>query len=199
MKVLTMLLVLFFISSLMGCQAAKMSEGIGEQSAQTSENRNTQHAAPGTYVPFSIEKVDKEYIYRIYDDNVLADEGTSAREPICHYITDSLIYVSAQTGTGQSTNWGFFYDYVANRRSETFHWVLNYTESIVALGDPDKVIIRSIFDDTYYLEITAFEKAVAKVADGILSADFSKDMTTVTITYVVEDTYEKATQTFSLT
>ena len=43
----------------------------------------------------------------------------AVKEPACYYITDSLIHVTAQAGTGRSTNWGFFYDYAANKRSAT--------------------------------------------------------------------------------
>lgn len=199
-KVLIILLALLLACSLVGCQMVEEPKETGNQGTQTTENTNMQHTVPEAYEPFSITKAGKGYIYRIYNNNVLVEEEyVAVKKPACHYITDTLIHVTVQTGTGKSTNWGFFYDYAANKRSETFQWVLNYTESVVALGRRDKVVIRSIFDDTYYLEITEFEKPLAKVADGILSADFSEDMITVTITYVVDESYDTVTQTFSLT
>ena len=195
MKGLTILLTSLLVCGLAGCKAAETPNRAETQTAQIAESEGTQK-----YEPFSINKADKGYVYRIYNNNVLIEEQyVAVKEPTCHYLSDSLIYVTVQTGTGKSTNWGFFYDYAANKRSETFYWVLNYTETIVALGKKDRVIIRSVFNDSYYLEIIDFEKPIANIADGILSAELSEDMTTVTVTYVVEDSYEIMTQTFSLT
>lgn len=204
MKKLTILIALLLVCSLVGCKSTKPREtenpGVQTTTPKETENKDTQPIAPEEHEPFSIVKTDRGYIYRIYNNNVLVEEEYVARkEPQCHYLTDSIIHVTVQTGTGQSTNWGFFYDYATNRRSETFQWVLDYTESIVALGHKDRVVIRSIFDDCYYLEITDFENPIAMVADGILSAEFSEDMTTVTVTYIVEGSYDRVTQTYSLT
>ena len=207
MKVLKTLILLLLVYSLVGCRTAENPKELQNPSAQDAESRNTQptttSAAESEAIqstsPFSISKANKGYIYRIYNNNALIEEQyVAVKEPTCHYITDSLIYVTVQTGTGKSTNWGFFYDYAANKRSATFQWVLSYTKALVALGNKDSIIIRSIFDNSYHLEITDFEKPVAMVADGILSAEFSDDITTVTITYVTEGTYDLAIQSFSL-
>lgn len=208
MKVITTLIALLLVCSLASCQTTEKPKELQNPSTQDTESRNThpttidgaEDEEMHTTSPFSISKTDKGYVYRIYNNNVLIEEQyVAVKEPACYYITDSLIHVTAQAGTGRSTNWGFFYDYATNKRSATFQWVLDYTKSLVALGHMDRVIIRSIFDDSYYLEIIDFERPIAMVADGILSADFSEDMTTVTVTYVVEDTYDIATQVFSLT
>ena len=208
MKVITTLIALLLVCSLASCQTTEKPKELQNPSIQDTESRNTHPTTIDgaedeeihSTSPFSISKTDKGYIYRIYNNNVLIEEQyVAVKEPACYYITDSLIHVTAQAGTGRSTNWGFFYDYAANKRSATFQWVLDYTKSLVALGHIDRVIVRSIFDNSYYLEIIDFERPIAMVADGILSADFSEDMTTVTVTYVVEDTYDIATQVFSLT
>lgn len=199
MKVLTILVTLLLVCVLIGCQAVKKPKKTENQGTQATENTDIQSSMCEEHSPFSTTKADKGYIYRIYNKNVLIEEAyVAVKEPICHYITDSLIYVTVQTGTGQSTNWGFFYDYATNKRSETFQWVLDYTESKVITGHPDKVVVQSIFDNTYYLEITDFKQPLAGVADSILSACFSEDMTSVTVTYVVEESHNTATQTFSL-
>lgn len=205
MKKLTILIVLLLICSLVGCKSSKPREtenpGVQATTPKEAENKDTQPTAPEEHEPFSITKADLGYIYRIYNNNVLVEEEYVAiKEPQCHYLTDSIIYVTVQAGTGQSTNWGFFYDYATNRRSETFRYILGYTESLVATGSLDGVVIQSIFNDDYYLEITEFEQPVAQIAaDAMQDVEFSEDMTTVTVTYITEGSYDRVTQTYSLT
>ena len=205
MKKLTILIALLLVCSFVGCKSSKPREtenpGVQATTPKEAENKDTQPTAPEEHEPFSITKADLGYIYRIYNNNVLVEEEYVARkEPTCLYLTDSLIHVTVQAGTGRSTNWGFFYDYTTNKRSETFKHILGYTESLVATGRADRVIIQSIFDDSYYLEIADFEQPVAQIAaDAMQDVDFSEDMTTVTVTYIVEGSYDRATQTYSLT
>ena len=194
MKKLTILIALLLVCSLVGCKTNKPKEtenqGVQATTPKETENKDTQPTAPEEHEPFSITKADLGYIYRMYNNNVLVEEEYVAiKEPQCHYLTDSIIYVTVQAGTGQSANWGFFYDYATNRRSE----------SLVATGSLDGVVIQSIFNDDYYLEITEFEQPVAQIAaDAMQDVEFSEDMTTVTVTYIVEGSYDRATQTYSL-
>ena len=101
-------------------------------------------------------------------------------------------------GPLQSTNWGFFYDYATDIRSENFSWILDYSEEIVVLGMPDRIIVRRIFDDSYYEEITAFGYAVANVADGIISAELEADGSEIIVTYVKDESFEVVTEVFKL-
>lgn len=197
MKAYTILVALFLVCCLVGCNATT-TQGVETSSPIATDNPNAQSTTPAEPMPFSITKSGNGYVYRIYNKNILVEENFSAKEPTVHYITDSLIYVTVQTGTGQSTNWGFFYDYSSNRRSNTFIWVLDFTESKVVVGYPDKVVVQSIFDRDYYFEFTDFDQPLARVADAIISAVFSDDESTVTVTYIVDGSYDLVTQTFSL-
>lgn len=148
--------------------------------------------------PFILTKAEKGYCYQFYENKELIEEGILLKEPSINYVTNSLMCVIAQTGTGRSTNWGLFYDYSAENWSEKFRWILDYTEAKVIVGYPDKIVVRSIFDDSFYFEFSSFDQPISWVADSILTASFSNDESTVTVTYVVDGTYELATQVFSI-
>lgn len=186
---------LLLVCCLVGCNTTANPKAETLFSSAT-DNQST---PPAEYAPFSTAKSsDGGYIYRIYDGNTLVEEKYSFREPSCQYVTDTLIFVTVQTGTGRSTNWGFFYDFSSHTRSNTFYWVLDFTESKVITGDPDKVVVESIFADDYYFEFADFDQSLAHVADSIIYAVFTEDNSAVTVTYVVDGTYELATQTFQL-
>ena len=143
MKFITLLISFLVICSLTACSVENTQTNTTISSERPSVA--TQGATDIKYPPFSVVKSGAGYMYRIYDDNTLVEENYSAREPKIHYVTDTMIYITVQTGTGQSTNWGVFYDYESNMRSNTFSWVLDYSESKVIIGEPDKIVIQSIF------------------------------------------------------
>lgn len=93
-----------------------------------------------------------------------------------------------------SCNWGIFYDYDTDRISKKFHWVLDFTDEIVVIGHKDRLVLCSIFDDTYYKEITNFTYPIAQVADGIVSAELTDDRNTVVVTYIIADSYDRITE-----
>lgn len=197
MKYIITVIVLFLLCNSSGCFAVK-EQGVKDIVTEKTEVKNLQVTDSVGFEPFCIKKSEKGYVYQIYNDNALVEEGETRKEPTVQHVTDSVIYVAEQTGTGKSTNWGFFYDYSSNMRSDTFTWVLDYTETIVIIGNKDKLILRHIFDDTYYFEFTNFNQPLARIADSILDAVFLDDGVTIAVTYVTEGSRDIATQIFSL-
>lgn len=140
-----------------------------------------------------------EYRYQVFDTyGKIICEGVDWREPSIIMVNKDLLCFTMQTGTGLSTQWGFFYDYATGVKSEEFKWILDYNDSMVILGFPKKVVVRNIFDDAYRTELTAFQYPIADVADSILEARFSKNNDVVTVKYVAEGKVDIVSQEFIL-
>ncbi|MBR2353482.1 MAG: hypothetical protein IKC69_03055 [Clostridia bacterium] len=140
-----------------------------------------------------------KYVYQLFDlQGNLIEEIELAKEARIVAVDENIVCLTYQTGTGESTQWGFLYNAQTNQRSETFMWILDCTDEKVILGLPDGIEVRSIFDDTYYAKITDFEKDVATVADSVLFAEFVDGDNTIRVTYVEANTYELITELVKL-
>lgn len=149
---------------------------------------------------YTVLKEDNGYYsYKVLNsNNEVIESGESWKEPQICMIGDNILCFTLCEGPLQSNNWGFFYDYATDTRSKNFSWILDYSKETVVLGMPDRIIIRSIFDDSYYEEITSFSCAVANVPDGIVLADLEADGSEVTVTYIKDESFEFVTEVIKL-
>ena len=139
---------------------------------------------------------DGFFSYTIFATNgEVIIEGTTWKEPYVTAINEQLVCFVFYEGPSESSNWGIFCDYSNGRVSEVFRWVLDFSDKLVVLGQPNKLVVRNIFDDLYYEEVSAFPAPVAQVSDGILSAKLADDDRAVEVQYVTDGTYQIRTDT----
>lgn len=197
MKTKTCLVAFIFCAVVMtSCHNAEIpqkpstAKTVGSQSTEP-----TQISHVTTTERYRITKDGFNFVYQIYDNQGnLVEKKELRKEPEIIGIGADIICLKYQTGTGQSTQWGFFYDFQQDQRSETFQWILDQTETKVILGNPEGVEIRSIFDDSYCVKVTEFKRIVANVPDSVLSAEFVDGDKIISVTYIEKDTYEKFTE-----
>ena len=196
-------MVICLLIAMTACTAKdKPTPTTGSAPDSTSNNGSTEPStlpvvSTGEY--YRILKDDFKYIHQLFDlQGNLIEEIELQKEATIVAVNENIICLTYQTGTGKSTQWGFFYNVQTNKRSENFQWILDYTADKVILGLPEGIVVRSIFDNTYYAEITDFEKTVADVPDAILYAEFVDSDTTISVTYAEVDTYELITERVEL-
>jgi len=139
------------------------------------------------------------YTYRISDmsGTVVAEE--TLKRAHFYPLTDSLLAVIIQAGNTIAVRGGFFYDFANDRQSERFHYIVGYSDTLVVTAGSDSVVIvQSIFDDSFYLELSDFEYPLANSVEWLQDAELSPDGKSVTITYLSGEHFERKIQTFKL-
>ena len=187
------LLFLGIVLTLVGCRhPAPISDDVETQSSCADETVMTN--------VYSVEKGDDGfYYYQVFDsNNGVICSGKTWKEPEISMINDELLYFSHYEGPTKSCLQGFFYDYTTDTKSEDYTWILDFSEDYVVLGKPDRIIIPSIFGDSYCEEITSFRYPIARVSDGILAAELVSNGNAIDVTYISADTYEPFLETIRL-
>lgn len=152
-----------------------------------------------THPHFALNYSDQMYSYAIYDtDHNIVLSGELNREPRIVDLYGYMVKFTYQAGTGLSTQYGYYYNYRENILSQQFDCIYDETDSLVATGGIEKVIVRSIFDDTYYTEITEFEMPLSPIVEPIINAEFSSDRTSITVTYLTGENYTTHVEQFLL-
>lgn len=130
--------------------------------------------------------IDGSYVYMLYDeDGKIVCEGNNFREPHISLLDDQLLKFTLQTGTGLSTQWGYYYDVKRDVFSRKFNCIYDECNSLVAYGDLKKIIVRNIFDKRkYYFVLDSFNKSLADVPEPILDAKFVDNGTGLYVTYL---------------
>lgn len=140
------------------------------------------------------------YYYDIFDlsGNVIKHECTYMEEPEITVVDGNILKISVQAGTGKSTVCTYYCDVENNTVSPTYYYVLCESAELVAYFNEGKVIVSGMFDnEEYYKEIRP-GKELAASADPIVSAEFSDDLSSITVTYLHGDNSDEITETVSL-
>ena len=152
---------------------------------------------------YKLMQIGYGYAYEIYDSdgNVIDAKEFMDREPRITMINDHLLQWITQAGTGTATNWGYYFDYSGNQKSQVFQCIYDASDTLVCHGggSPGVLVVENIFDKAQYeLEIRAFAHDFSPAAEPILSAVFSEDSTKLTVTYLSGEDYEEVTEIFDL-
>lgn len=137
--------------------------------------------------------------YQIYDKS-----GAVVAEDTFKYfqfypLDDSVLAVFVQAGNTIAARGGFFYDFANDRQSERFHYIVGFSDTLVVTAGSDRVVIvQSIFDDSFYLELSDFEYPLANSVEWLQDAELSPDGKSVTVTYLSGEHYERRIQIFKL-
>lgn len=143
-----------------------------------------------------------QYNYTVYGKNQkVIEQGTSTKSPEITLLDNNILKFSLQTGTGKSTQWGFYYDIHNDIKSDTMTCVYDEYENKVAYGEKNKIVIRDIFDNSpagYYFEISSFSPPLSDIVEPILNATFLRDGDEIEVIYFSGDDSNEITQRFSI-
>lgn len=151
---------------------------------------------------YKLAKSENLYYYEIYDENgdVVKKSDKYPKPPKLSMPNKHLIKCTYQTGTGISTQWGFYYDVKKDVFSKTFIGGLydDYEDKII-YREKDKLIVRNIFDKTdYYDEISSFKYPFAKTVEPFINAKFLDKGSKVEVTYLTGENYAEVTEIIDL-
>lgn len=179
------------LCALCACGTADEPTVSGQESGQARILLHTDYA--------EILAQDGQYIYTVYGSGgETVEHGESTRPPEIT-LDRQLLTFSLQTGTGASTQCGFFYDYVNGVKSETFTCVHDVQGGRVAYGDGQSVVVQDIFDpDAYRQTFSDFSPPLADIAEPILSAAFTQDGAELDVLYASGEDLHEETQRFLL-
>ncbi|MBQ2730092.1 MAG: hypothetical protein IJF69_04900 [Clostridia bacterium] len=112
------------------------------------------------------------YTYTIYDRNGdVIFKDSNWREPEISMVSDDIVELCIQTGTGLSTNWAIFFDVETGEQSETYHHVFGAEGDYVIFGDYDSetdersIVVQNVFDSSRYYKKYVLEDASSLDAD----------------------------------
>ncbi len=150
---------------------------------------------------FKITRSESGYFYCIYDKkhNIVKSDGPLIKKPNIKLTDDYLVQFTLQTGTGRATQWGYFYDTENDIFSPFFTSIYDQNNGMVIYGEPNKLIVRDIFDEKmYYKEISAFSRPLSNTADSIIDAKFIENNSIIKISYLTGDDFELVTENIIL-
>ncbi|MBR4071009.1 MAG: hypothetical protein IKK26_00445, partial [Clostridia bacterium] len=121
--------------------------------------------------------------------------ASSVLKPNFQMISENILRVHTQTGTGLSTRTNRYVDVTKELVTEEYTYVLNETDSLVAYGEFNgttySLIVKDIFHGNYKKEFF-LDSISTDIADPIISAEFSDGGKYITVTYFVGNNYETA-------
>lgn len=141
-----------------------------------------------------------KYQYVVYGKNKeIVEQGESTRLPDITFVNDSLLKFSLQTGTGLSTQWGFYYDFEKGEKSAIFTCIYDNFKENVVYGDYDKIIIRNIFDvNEYYYEIPLSLLPLSDMVEPIININFVDEGKRIKVLYYSGKDFSEETKEFIL-
>lgn len=151
---------------------------------------------------YKLVKSSASYYYEIYDENGVTIEKSKMypKPPKLSMPNEHLVKCTYQTGTGLSTQWGFYYDTERDVLSRKFIGGIHdeYEDKII-YGGRYKLIVRNIFDKTdYYYEISTFKYPFAKTVEPFRNAEFIDGGSKIEVTYLTGENYEEVTEIIDL-
>lgn len=183
----------YLLALLFLCLCAFCACGAGETAASGQSAEQAQVLLQTDYA--EILQQDGQYIYMVYGrDGEVIEHGESTRPPEIT-MDGQILTFSLQTGTGMSTQWGFFYDYANGVKSEAFTCIYDVQNGRVAYGGGQSVVVQDIFDPGAYRQtFSDFSPPLADITEPILSAAFTSDGTGLNILYFSGEDLHEETQ-----
>jgi len=151
---------------------------------------------------YKIVYLNFAYYYYIFDENydIVKSDGPLMKQPRITMVDNHLIKFTLQTGTGLGTQWGYYCDTETGMVSEVYSSIYDQCNKKVAYGEPKKVVITDIFDNTkFYQEILNFKYPLSEMAEPIKMVKFIDDGDKVEVSYFTGVGYEEVKEVFDLT
>ena len=140
------------------------------------------------------------FYYDLFDKsgNLIKHECTYMNEPEISMISDDVLKISVQAGTGIEALQTYYYNLSTNEFSPVYCYVLCEKDSTVAYYSEKKIIVTEIFNSESLIKEIVPEKELSDIAEPVVSASFSDDLSKIEITYLFGTESKKITETFSL-
>ena len=142
-----------------------------------------------------------EYYYYIYDgDKTIVDEGRCWRYPTLSMLTDSIVRLRIQAGTGISTSSTRYYDVEKNKISPWYSSVYSETDALLVLSEYKSLIVQDLFDEgIYYRAFAKFQhELAANTVEPFVRVQFIGDGRQIIVTYLTGDDFTEVTETIPL-
>lgn len=163
-----------------------ISELGGEVCAKTIVVAETRH--------YKVVCSDSQYYYYIFDCNhtILKHDGPFSKQPHLSMVEEHLLKVSVQTGTGISTNWGYYYDVESGKISPTFYGIYDEYAELVVYLSADGLVVQNIFSkEKFYQKITTFEYPLSTTVEPFKSVSFVNEGRSLKIVYFSGEDYRE--------
>lgn len=155
---------------------------------------------------YSAYKYDMSYFYKITakDGTVRNVRSDLIKLPDFNMLSENLLEVTGQAGTGISTNWAFYYDADTDKLSQNYNYVYDCNTELVAYcqydGNKHSIIVQDMFDRTkYYNKFNVFSSPInTTVTEPIRSVEFSDDGKSIKVVYLAGDEKVETEEIFEL-
>lgn len=158
------------------------------------------------------ERIEGNEVYALFEDKGVyavqlygADGelvwacGPVNHEPLVAEEEPGLWSVSLQAGTGLSTRWTLYYAPETGTLSPSYTGVLDRQgDRLIHLYSGKQLEVRGLFDTEEGTILRHFSEPLSKAAEPFVSARFSEDGRTVTVTYLAGEDYHEVTETIPL-
>ena len=192
---------IYFICCILCCSLTACSkENISSISTSNQPLDNSEHVE-SSINEFSEQTIAEEKYFRIYqgEDHLyyydLKNAGNEVIKTDCTFVkpvdismlTERVLVISFQSGTGIETRWTYYYDVETSRFSEVFYGVLDTKDSMVVFVVEKTLIIQDIFDKGVYEKRVELSNELAETIDPFVSVKFSDNMKSLEVQYVSAD------------
>lgn len=140
------------------------------------------------------------YYYELFDKsgNTIKRECTHMNEPHVSMISDDVVKVWVQTGTGMATRWAYYYNVKTGAISKSHLYPLTEKSNFIAYFSESKVIVCDMFDDQVYYKEIRLEKELSDSYEPVEAAIFSDDLKQITITYLYGHDFQETSETVNI-
>lgn len=128
---------------------------------------------------------DYLYYYDLYDTDhkIVKTDCTFVKPVDISMLTDNVVAISLQTGTGIESRWTYYYDAEIVRFSDVFYSVLDAKSSMVVFATDKALTIQDIFDKEMYSKQVEFSDQLAQTESPFVSVKFANDMKNLIVQY----------------
>lgn len=172
-----------------------------QKSSNKCKNSNNQTEIIQETNNYTIEKQGMLYYYTIFDKNknVLFEGGPTNRAPSIIMLSDNIVKVINQAGTGISTQSCSYFDVEQLLASPVYLGVLAEHNGILAYATYDKIVVCDFFNkEAFYKEISTFSHPLSQVAFPFVGAEFLNDGSCLRVSYLTGNEYIEADDIFEL-
>lgn len=183
---------------LFGCQ----KESFQNANEETAPIKNAVESYDMSKFYKLVQNDDLTFKYYVFGaDGEIIDSDSSAKPPSFESVGDYLMQLSAQAGTGLSTNYAKYYNLKNRKISKIFYYVLTAKDNYVICADYRNgkhiIIVQDIFDKEKYYKEYELENVSPVAADFAVEGHFN-EKGNLTITYLSGENYKETNYTIPL-
>lgn len=117
------------------------------------------------------------------DGKQVCHECTYMSQPHISEVSDHVIRISAQAGTGRGCIWFYYYDVIENQSSTPHDYPLAQKDPLVAYFDGGHVVVSDLFDQEKYYKEIVLNHTFSNTIEPVLGAQFTEDLSHLIVLY----------------